>query len=98
MPPTYETEPRFARDLRSLNPDDKGRFTTAVAQFVADLRAGTGFRQGLRVKRVKGTDEIWEMTFAPNGRATWQYGKEMRAGEPHVVWRRVGTHDIFRKP
>lgn len=36
-----------------------------------------------------------EMTWAPDSRATWQYGKEIRPGEPHIIWRRVGTHAIF---
>ncbi|MFD6425369.1 hypothetical protein [Streptomyces sp. NPDC060198] len=36
-----------------------------------------------------------EMRWAPDGRATWQYGDEVRAGEPHVIWRRVGGHEIF---
>ena len=38
------------------------------------------------------------MTWAPNGRATFEYGNEMRSGEPHIIWRRIGTHGIFRKP
>jgi hypothetical protein len=38
------------------------------------------------------------MTWASNGRATWQYGPEQRPGERHVIWRRIGTHDIFRAP
>ncbi|TDQ53002.1 hypothetical protein [Actinorugispora endophytica] len=35
------------------------------------------------------------MTWAPDGRATWEYGDEQRSGTPHVIWRRVGTHAIF---
>ncbi|WP_267887199.1 hypothetical protein [Thermobifida halotolerans] len=35
------------------------------------------------------------MTWAPDGRATWQYGEERVPGKPHVIWRRVGTHAIF---
>jgi hypothetical protein len=38
------------------------------------------------------------MTWAPDGRATWQYDDEVRAGEPHVLWRRIGTHDMFDRP
>jgi hypothetical protein len=26
------------------------------------------------------------------------YGPEVLAGQPHIVWRRIGTHDIFRRP
>ena len=38
------------------------------------------------------------MTWAPNGRATFEYGDEITKGEPHVVWRRVGTHDVLDQP
>jgi hypothetical protein len=38
------------------------------------------------------------MTRAPDGRATFQYGPEIAPGEPHVIWRRIGTHAIFREP
>jgi hypothetical protein len=44
------------------------------------------------------TANVFEMTFAPNGRATWQFGTEIRPGEPHIVWRRVGPHDVLRDP
>ncbi|NGO80903.1 hypothetical protein G6045_35380 [Streptomyces sp. YC504] len=70
----------------------------AVAQFVADLRAGTGFRRGLRVKKMQGYDDVWEMSWAPDGRATFHYGPSVTDGEPHVVWRRIGTHSIFTRP
>jgi hypothetical protein len=38
------------------------------------------------------------MTWAADGRATFEYGQEIRPGEPHIIWRRIGTHDIFRQP
>jgi hypothetical protein len=50
------------------------------------------------VKRVQGTREIFEMTWAKDGRATFQFGDELRPGEPHVIWRRIGTRDIFESP
>jgi hypothetical protein len=68
-----------------------------VARFVADLRAGS-FRKGLRLKKMSGRADIWEMTWAPDGRATFQYGDEVQAGEQHIIWRRIGTHDIFGGP
>lgn len=52
----------------------------------------------MRVKRVGGTPDVWEMTWAPDGRATFTYGAEVRAGDPHIIWRRIGKHDIFREP
>lgn len=96
--PTYQRLPRFDQDWTSLRPAAQQRFRTAVTRFIADLEAGRPFRPGLRVKRVQGAGDIMEMTFAPDGRATWQFGGEVKPGQPHVAWRRIGTHDIFRSP
>jgi len=96
--PTYQRLPRFDQDWRSLGSVEQQRFRTAVARFIEDLEAGRRFRPGLRVKGVQGAADILEMTFAPDGRATWQFGAEVKAGQAHVIWRRIGTHDIFRSP
>ncbi len=73
-------------------------FLAAVSQFVEDLGVGGQFRKGLRVKGVRGAPGVFEMTWADDGRATFQYGESVIPGEPHVIWRRVGTHDILRQP
>jgi hypothetical protein len=95
--PTYEWQDRFTRDLRALDDNQRSQFRRAVDQFVQDLKTGM-FRKGLRVKRVQGAPGVWEMTWADNGRATFQYGTAKREGEPHIIWRRVGTHDVFGAP
>lgn len=46
----------------------------------------------LRVKRVKGTVDIWETSVTMNYRITFEI-----AGET-VILRRIGTHDILRSP
>jgi hypothetical protein len=28
----------------------------------------------------------------------FEYGAEIRPGEAHVIWRRIGTHSVFRRP
>jgi hypothetical protein len=95
----YSRTDQFLKDWADLDPADKTRFKTVVRErFVPDLDSGRGFRPGLRVKRVEGTAEVWEMTFAPDGRATWQYAPDSQPNYPHVVWRRIGTHDVFRSP
>jgi hypothetical protein len=96
--PTFDVSEVFRKDLAALDQLDRRRFHKAVAAFVEDLEAGQGFRRGLRVKGVKGAPGIFEMTWAPDGRATFQYGGQRREGEPRIVWRRVGTHDIFGRP
>lgn len=96
--PTFDAVQRFFRDWARLTPGQQQAFRNARNGFVDDLRAGNRFRKGLRVKRVQGTRDVWEMTWAPDGRATWQYSEEIKPGEPHVIWRRIGTHDILNDP
>jgi hypothetical protein len=94
--PTYERSARFDRDWENLSADERDRFRRAVRNFVQDLASGS-FRAGLRVKAVQGADGIFEMTWAPDGRATFQFGRGAGA-DTHVIWRRVGSHAILRKP
>ncbi|MEU6484292.1 hypothetical protein [Streptomyces sp. NPDC046887] len=99
--PTFATTARFERDFKRLSAQEKERFKETIrTKFVPDMTTGR-FRPGLRVKPVQGVrlpageHPVMEMTWAPDGRATWQFGKELREGEPHVIWRRVGGHEIF---
>ncbi|MDQ6928894.1 MAG: hypothetical protein M3159_09595 [Actinomycetota bacterium] len=96
--PTFAWLPRFRADFRRLTPGQQAALLVAVAQFVDDLRPGGQFRKGLRVKGIKGAPGTIEMTWAPDGGATFQYGESVRVGEPHIIWRRVGTHSVFREP
>ena len=96
--PTYETTRRFQRDFHALTKEEQKTFRETIEKFVEDLEGGKGFRNSLRVKGVRGAEGIFEMTWAPNGRATFQYGDSIRRGEPHIIWRRCGTHDVFKSP
>lgn len=97
--PTRDVLASFWRDWDKLTPQQQRAFREAVAQFIADLGSGgQGFHPMLRVKRVQGHPGVWEMTWAYDGRATFQYGEEGHSGQPHVIWRRIGTHAIFRRP
>ncbi len=93
--PTFAWLARFGVDFDALTPSQQAAFLAAVTQFVEDLASGGGFRNGLRVKGVRGADGVFEMTWAADGRATFHYGRAIVGVEPHVVWRRVGTHKIF---
>ena len=95
--PTYAQTASFRRDHAALSPEQKAAFRRAVDHFIEDMLAGA-FRKGLRVKGVKGAKGIYEMTWAPNGRATFQYGSPEVEGAVHVIWRRIGTHDILDSP
>jgi hypothetical protein len=95
--PTFERLDPFRDQFERLTETQKAAFRVAVRKFVDDLRCGQ-FRKGLRVKRVQDREGIWEMTWAPDGRATFEYGSSIRSGEPHIIWRRIGGHEIFDNP
>lgn len=95
--PTYKPLPRFLRDYAALTPEQRLAFKRAVDRFVVDLERGR-FRAGLRIKGVQGTPGAYEMTWAPDGRATFEYGTPLRGEEPHVIWRRIGSHTILSEP
>lgn len=95
--PTYKRLVRFRRDFASLSPAQQAVSVAAVSLFVEDIREGKGFRKGLRVKGVQGASGIFEMTWANDGRATFEYGEPVRGDDPHIVWRRVGTHAVLKQ-
>lgn len=95
--PTFAWLARFGADFRRLSPEQQAAFLAVVAHFVEDLSSGQ-FRKGLRVKGVKGAQGIFEMTWADDGRATFQYGPEIKQGEHHIIWRRIGAHAVLREP
>ena len=93
--PTYEQEERFKRDVERLTTDEKRRFYTAVQKMVHDLKEGRGFRKRLRVKRLQRQREVFEMTWADDGRALFKYGASPHPGDVHIIWLRVGSHEIL---
>lgn len=100
----YGAYPRFEREFKRLPEEHRRGFYAAIPQFrEAAERAVAGeanpWPAGLRVKRVQGTNGVWEMTWSidhPDGRATWEWTEI--GGEPAVRWRRIGTHRIFTDP
>jgi hypothetical protein len=38
------------------------------------------------------------MSYSGDGRATFRYGAGRREGEMHVIWLRVGGHEILSRP
>ena len=96
--PTYAWLARFAADFDSLTAEQQAAFLGAVSRFVDDLGSSGLFRKELRVKGVKGASGVFEMTWADDGRATFTFGDPVIEGQPHVIWRRIGTHAIFNRP
>ena len=101
--PTHHESVSFLRDWNRLTKSQQVRLQGAVDRLVADLRdMETGrrgsLRPGLRVKGVRGSPGVFEMTWAPDGRATFSWGDDIVPGRRHVIWHRCGTHDILDRP
>jgi hypothetical protein len=97
--PTFARLARFDREFRRLSRGLQHAFLTMLSSFIKALRVlPPAFPPSLRIKRVQGVEGVWEITFAPDGRATFEYGPEVRPGEPHVIWRRIGDHGVLSDP
>ncbi len=97
--PTFERLARFDREFRRLPRELQRAFLATLPVFIAALKENPPeFPAALRIHRVKASAGIWEIAFAPDGRATFEYGAEIVPGEPHIIWRRIGNHDILSEP
>lgn len=97
MTPTYDTTSQFDRAFERLTQAEQLAFKKTLAQFITDLRKREGFRKSLRVKRYQGHEGLFELTWAPDGRALFAYGTEVIKGEAHIIWINVGGHEIFKR-
>jgi hypothetical protein len=96
--PTRKITDEFWADYDRLTDAQVARFKRVVRRFVEDVERGE-FRASLRVKSLVDHPGIWEMTWEGNdGRATFNYGPEQVPGKRHIVWRRIGGHEIFQAP
>ncbi len=84
--PTYARTARFRRGYRRLGPAEQRAFLAVVVRFVESL-THREFDPALRVKRVQGTRGVWEITWAPDGRATFFY--RACGGVRHLVHARL---------
>ena len=79
---------RFQKAYQSLAADDQGRVQKAIRLMSDDLR-----HPGLRVKRIKGTQGIWEARASKSLRITFETEGDA------LILRNVGYHDqTLKKP
>jgi len=97
--PTFERSRRFVREYLALSREQRTAFKRALMVLIVALREKpAAFSPSLRVKGVQGHPGVYELSFGNGGRATFEYGDELRPGEAHVIWRRIGDHSIFADP
>jgi hypothetical protein len=86
------------REYRALSHQDKLAFRRARDRFVAALMADRIPEAGLGIEEMAGHPHIYEFHFSGGGRATFHYGTSARGRNAHVIWRRIGGHEIYREP
>lgn len=101
----FETTPAFDADYRRLKREHQVAFRAVVKdKFAPACDAYTNDPDGswpasLRVKAVRNAPGVLEMTWSfasPDGRATFEMVTV--DGELRCRWRRVGDHDVFKRP
>jgi hypothetical protein len=94
---TFETLPRFEASWATLTLEQRTAFRRVVLEaFEPDLVVpDRPFRPALRVRQLVGYPGVFEMTWSDDGRATFSYGVERVPGQPHVIWRQIGS---FARP
>lgn len=101
----FETTAAFDSDYRQLKREHAAAFKIMVREKFApacDAHAKsptTPWPASLRIKSVRSAPGVLEMTWSfasPDGRATFELVTV--DGELRCRWRRVGDHDVFKKP
>ena len=97
--PTHEESAAFLRDVARLTASRREQFARVLAEFIADLTAmEAGRQQWFRpgsVRKLTGAKDLYELRWAPDGRATFSISDPERPGLLHIRWHRCGTHDVL---
>jgi mRNA-degrading endonuclease RelE of RelBE toxin-antitoxin system len=82
----YRTE-RFKKDFSKLPKEVREKLSKGLNQFEENER-----HPSLQVKRMEGTQDIWEMRISIHHRLTFHKLKD------GILLRRIGSHDILKFP
>jgi hypothetical protein len=81
-----------------LTTAEQDRFRAMVIeQFIPAIETGE-YPAGLRIKGVQGAPGVFEISWVPDRRATFEFGEEHLPGQRHIVWRRIGGHEVLGQP
>ncbi|GGQ33717.1 hypothetical protein [Streptomyces roseolilacinus] len=97
--PTFETLPRFTADLQHLTPTQRRRFRRIVQDaFVPTYAPDADASTPASVSRACAAHPV--STNSPATATVERHGPgpETVRGEQHIVWRRIGGHEILNVP
>ena len=79
--------PRFKRNYKKLTPQSQKRINRALLQMELDLKYPS-----LEVKKLKGTNSIWEARASKSLRITFNLKGNV------IILRTIGEHKILHRP
>ena len=88
---------QFNDDLNKLEESDKIAVRNAFNDVVSALEGDAGLRHHHRIKKMWGTQDIWEGHVKQNLCFTFHFANNPE-GEKVCFFRRIGTHNIYNKP
>lgn len=80
-----ERTERFKREFKKLSQADKDAFEKQMRKFFANPQPP--FHPSLRIKKIQGTDSIFEFTITMNVRMTFEFSSDT------IILRNIGEHD-----
>lgn len=80
--------PAFHRDYGRL----PGKTRSKADDVIGTLATRQFHRPGLGFKKMAGRDDVWE------ARVTQNYRMTIHVTGTHLILRRIGTHDVLRRP
>lgn len=81
----------FIKNFKKLNKEDQTAFESQLNKFIN--KPIPPFHPSLRIKKVQGTNGIFEMTITMGIRMTWEFT------EDGILLRNIGKHDkTLKKP
>lgn len=78
---------RFVKDYAALPEELRERTERTISILLKEPH-----RPSLKIKKMEGRQNIWELRVSDNYRLTFQ------VSEDTYILRRVGTHDVLKKP
>ena len=97
--PTFDRLALFKREYRKLTPEQKARFRVAVAKLVAALQQTPPSLPGdPLVHPLAGHRGVYELRFRARRAGDVHVRRAGARRTPHVIWRRIGGHDVLERP
>jgi mRNA interferase RelE/StbE len=82
---------KFKRSFKKLSPEIQASFATQLKKFLAN--PNPPYHPSLRIKKIQGTDHIFEFTVTMGIRLTFEFTGQ------GILLRNIGEHDLtLKKP